>query len=377
MKKFGDRALIKFLDLEFVNRKYRDQLVRSFANTIESGWYILGDRVSEFEASYAEFCGTQFCVGLGNGLDALYLALRAIGVGPGDDVIVPSNTYIATWLAVEMVGANVIPVEPNIETYNLDAVTVKRSITPHTKAILVVHLYGLPTDVLEIKNAIGDDIKIVEDCAQAHGAEVFGNRVGSLGDIGCFSFYPGKNLGALGDAGAVTTDSAVYADRIRYLRNYGSRVKYYNIEKGVNSRLDEVQASVLSIKLPSLLDDNEARRQIASHYLRELFGVGDIKFQILPEGMTHVYHLFVIRSSRRDELQSYLFENGVETLIHYPVPPHQQKAYGDSNLSKSDLALSEEIHDTVLSLPMWPGLTQEAVSKICNLIRIFFEDRGF
>lgn len=338
---------------------------------LDSGFYLLGKEVEAFEREFAEYLGVQHCVGVGNGLDALHLSLRALGVGPGDEILVPSNTYIATWLAVSYAGASLVPVEPDERTYNLDPSRIEESITARTKAIIPVHLYGQPADmdpILEI--ARKHNLWVLEDAAQGHGARYKGKRVGGLGDIAGWSFYPGKNLGALGDGGAVTTNDPELADRVRVLRNYGSRVKYYNEVRGLNSRLDEVQAAILRVKLRSLDTWNDRRRHLAAWYTQELRDTG-LLLPYVPEWTESVYHLFVVRSSQRNALQQHLKDLGIATLIHYPVPPHLQDAYRDLRLGEGSQPIAERIHREVLSLPFGPHLSEEQAAVVIDAVRSF------
>jgi dTDP-4-amino-4,6-dideoxygalactose transaminase len=348
---------IPFLDLYAPHRELRTELQAAFARVLDSGWYILGQEVEAFEREFAAYCEAEYCVGVGNGLEALHLILRAYGIGPGDEVIVPANTYIATWLAVSQCGATPVPVEPDDRTFNIDPSLIEAAITPRTKVILPVHLYGQPADLDPIKAlAARHDLKVIEDAAQAHGARYKGRRVGGLGDAAGFSFYPGKNLGALGDGGAVVTNDAELADRVRVLRNYGSRVKYHNEVKGFNSRLDELQAALLRVKLPVLDEWNQRRRAAAARYRDRLAGC-DLTLPFVPEWAEPVWHLFVVRHPRRDELQQRLQQAGIGTMIHYPVPPHLQPAYAELGYGAGAFPLTEAIHREVLSLPMGPHLT--------------------
>ena len=347
---------IAFLDLRATYLEIQDELDAAWRRVMNSGWYILGEEVTAFEREFADYCGTKHCVGVANGLEALQLILRSYEIGVGDEVIVPSNTYIATWLAVSNAGATVVPVEPDSGTYNLDPDVVEAAITGKTKAILPVHLYGQPADMDPINEiARRHGLKVVEDAAQAHGARYRDRRVGSLGDAAGWSFYPTKNLGAYGDAGAVTTDDDDLADRVRLLRNYGSKSKYYNEEKGINSRLDELQAALLRVRLKHLNEWNSRRARIAAKYLEELRET-ELLLPGVCEGADPVWHLFVVRSTRRDELQKYLKSQGVNTLVHYPVPPHLQEAYKDAALPDG-YPISEAIHREALSLPMGPHLS--------------------
>ena len=363
--------MIPFLDLKSINLTQRAELVAAFENVLDSGWYVMGEELKRFEAEYADYCEAAHCVGVGNGLDALGLALRALGVGPGDEVIVPSNTYIATWLAVSHLGATPVPVEPAPGTFNIDPAQVERHITARTRAIMPVHLYGMPADLaplMEIARRHG--LKVVEDGAQAHGARYRGRRLGAHGDAVAWSFYPGKNLGALGDGGAVTTNDPELAERLRVLRNYGSKVKYHNEVIGTNSRLDELQAALLRVKLRKLDADNARRAEIAAHYLRGLAGL-EAKSLVLPttpEGMEPVWHLFVLRHPQRDLLAKRLAENGVASMIHYPVPPHLQPAYAFAGIESGRLPESEAIHAQVLSLPIGPTQSDEQTQRVVEAL---------
>lgn len=363
--------MVKFLDLKKINERYKKEMNESFNRFIDSGWYILGKEVKLFEEEFANYCNTKYCIGVGNGLEALHLILRGYNIGIGDEVIVPSNTYIATWLAVSYAGAKIIPVEPDMDTYNIDAEKIERKITKQTKAILVVHLYGNSCEMDKI-NEIGikHGIKIIEDAAQAHGAEVNGEKVGSLGDAAGFSFYPGKNLGALGDAGAITTNDSVLADKIYCLRNYGSQVKYINKYKGFNSRLDEVQASILRVKLKNLDKENFFRQEIANKYINNI----ENDSIVLPRpsidnSKSHVWHQFVIRTDKRDLFQKYLKNQGIETMIHYPIPPHKQEAYQE--IMNENLPISEKIHREVVSLPINPVLSKEEINYIIDIVNSY------
>lgn len=350
---------IPFLDLKSPHHELKDELDAAYRRVMESGWYILGKEVEAFESEFATYCTTKHCIGVGNGLEALHLIIRAYGIGPGDEVIVPANTYIATWLAVSHAGATPVPVEPVESTYNIDPFKIEKAITPKTKAILVVHLYGQPADMDSV-NALAQKrgLKVIEDCAQAHGACYKGRRTGGLGDAAGFSFYPGKNLGAIGDGGAVTTNDTKLAERIRGLRNYGSRIKYHNEVVGYNSRLDELQAALLRVKLTRLDKWNERRKIIACTYLQNLTAVHDLTIPFVPECTESIWHLFVVRHPQRDLLQKFLSEAGIGTMIHYPIPPHLQPAYTNLNYKESDFPISERIAHEVLSLPMGPHLTE-------------------
>lgn len=356
-----------------MNEEIKAELLPSFEHFIDKGWYVLGDQVKQFEKDYADFCTTKHTVGVANGLDALIIALKTLNIGPGDEVIVPSNTYIASWLAVSYVGATPIPVEPRIDTYNINPNLIEAAITSKTKAIMPVHLYGQCCEMEAIMNiALKHNLFVVEDNAQSQGATYNGQITGSFGHINGTSFYPGKNLGAYGDAGAITTNDEHLYHRANVIRNYGSQKKYYNEIKGINSRLDELQAGFLSIKLKHLNKWSKQRNHIASLYNQMLHGIGDVVTPVLSNGATSVYHLYVIRTNKRDELQQYLNTHEVGTLIHYPLPPHLQEAYQELGYQKGDFPLAETIADTCLSLPLFPGLTDEQVEQVCNTIKQFY-----
>jgi dTDP-3-amino-3,4,6-trideoxy-alpha-D-glucose transaminase len=362
--------VIPFLDMKSVYAELKSELDAAYARVMESGWYVLGKEVEAFEAEYAAFCGTKHCVGVGNGLEALELVLRAWNIGPGDEVIVPSNTYIATWLAVTAVGATVVPVEPTPVGYNIDPERLAAAITRRTKAIMPVHLYGEPADMNAIA-AIADKhgLKVIEDVAQAQGSKVRGRRAGALGQAGAHSFFPTKNIGAFGDGGAVTTDDAAVADRLRALRNYGSKVKYVNIERGFNSRLDEMQAAFLRVKLKHLDRWNEQRRAVAARYDDKLAGIPGLTLPRAPQWAESVWHLYVVQTPLRAELMKALDAAGIGSLIHYPIPPHLQQAYADLGRPKGTFPLAERLAETVLSLPMGPHLKNDAVDKVADVIR--------
>lgn len=356
---------IPFLDVGAAYRELKPEIDDAVARVLDSGWYILGPEVEAFEAEWAEYCGTAHAVGLANGLDALILALRALDVGPGDEVIVPSNTYIATWLAVSAVGATPVPVEPDPATNNIDPAGIEAAVTPRTKAILPVHLYGQPADLDPILAlAKARKLAVIEDAAQAHGARYKDKRLGGHGDIVCWSFYPGKNLGAMGDGGAITTNRADLADRILVLRNYGSRAKYVNEVQGVNSRLDPLQAAVLRVKLMHLDAWNDRRREIAAIYANGLADNG-LSLPFVPDWADPVWHLYVIRSADRDGLQARLTEAEVGTLIHYPVPPHMQDAYTGLDIAADALPVARRLAGEVLSLPIGPHLGAGDADQIC------------
>ena len=363
---------VPFLDLKAPYRELGADLDAAHRRVMESGWFILGDELAAFEREFAAYCGARHCVGVGNGLDALHLILRAMGIGPGDEVIVPSNTYIATWLAVSYAGATPVPVEPDPATYNLDPARVEEAVTPRTRAVMPVHLYGQAADVDGIREvAERHGLRVIEDAAQAQGSLYRGRRAGALADAAGFSFYPGKNLGALGDAGAVTTDDDKLADELRRLRNYGSPVKYQHDVKGVNSRLDELQAAFLRAKLPRLDEWNARRARVAEYYLQALEGVPDLRLPAVADYAGPVWHLFVVRHPRRDALQKHLTERGVGTLIHYPLPPHLQPAYAEMGLAPGSLPLAEAMAREVLSLPMGPHLSEEDADYVVSAVSSF------
>lgn len=356
--------MIPFLDVGAAYLELKSEIDLAIHRVLSSGWYVLGPEVEAFEAEWADYCGALYAVGLGNGLDALTLALKALDVGPGDEVIVPSNTYIATWLAVTSVGARLVPVEPDPLTLNIDPKRVEQAITSATKVLLPVHLYGSPADLdplLALAREHG--LSVVEDAAQAHGARYKGRRIGVHGDVVCWSFYPGKNLGAFGDAGAVTTNRPDIADRIRLLRNYGSREKYVNEVPGVNSRMDPLQAAVLRVKLRHLDAWTDRRRVIAGLYAKGLEATG-LVLPDTPDWAEPAWHLYVIRTPERDSLQVLLNSAGVGTLIHYPIPPHMQSAYSFLRIGAEHLPLAKELAGEVLSLPMGPQLGLKDVARV-------------
>ena len=360
---------VPFLDLRAAYRELKTEIDNAVARVLDSGCYILGPEVDAFEAEFADYCGARQAIGVANGLDALHLTLRAMGVGAGDEVIVPSNTYIATWLAVSQCGATPVPVEPAEATFNLDPALVEAAITPRTRVILPVHLYGQPADIdpiLAIARSHG--LRVLEDGAQAHGARYKGRRIGAHGDAVAWSFYPGKNLGALGDGGAVTTGDPQLAERIRVMRNYGSRVKYVNEIRGCNSRLDPLQAAVLRVKLKHLDSWNTRRSRIAQRFTAELADSGLVLPRV-PDWAAPVWHLYVVRHPRRDALQRALADQGVGTLIHYPIPPHLQQAYAAEASSRGTFPIAERIHDTVLSLPIGPHLTEAQVATAIEAVK--------
>lgn len=362
---------VDFLNLARVNAPHDAALRQAVGRVMDSGWYVLGQEVQAFEQEFARFCGAAHCIAVANGLDALHLTLRALGIGPGDEVIVPSNTFIATWLAVSQAGATPVPVEPDPATHNLDPQRVRAAITPRTRALMPVHLYGLPAE-MDSLNAIAREhgLKVIEDAAQAHGALYKGRSAGSLGDAAGFSFYPGKNLGALGDGGAITTSDDALAERLRRLRNYGSSVKYRHEVQGVNSRLDELQAAMLRVKLPHLQRENAARACVARAYrqsLQDLHDRGDLLLPDEPAGLESSWHLYVVRSRQRDALQAWLAQRGIGTLVHYPTACHLQGAY--AGCAWPALPLAEQLQHEVLSLPMAPYLSAEEVQAVVAAVR--------
>ncbi|WP_461201876.1 DegT/DnrJ/EryC1/StrS family aminotransferase [Anoxybacillus sp. TBDG-1] len=363
--------MIPFLDLRALNAMYRNDIQEAIERTIHRGWYILGEEVQSFEKEFAQYCQTKHAIGVANGLDALTLILRGYGIGEKDEVIVPANTYIATILAVSLVGAKPVLIEPDMMSYNIDPEKIEEKITERTKAIIVVHLYGQVANMRAIKKiAQKYQLKVIEDAAQAHGALYEGKRVGNLGDAAGFSFYPGKNLGALGDGGAITTNNDQLAEKLKALRNYGSIEKYVNLYKGCNSRLDEIQAAILRVKLKYLDEDNEKRRNIAEYYLEHIKN-GGVTLPIVQnrDRLSHVWHLFVVRVEHREKFQTHLKKYGIQTLIHYPIPPHKQRAYKEWN--NLYLPITEEIHRTVVSLPISPVLHLEDVKKIVKTINSY------
>ena len=363
---------VPFLDLKPQYVELQDELDTAYRRVAESGHYILGPEVEGFESDFAKYCGARHCIGVGNGLDALHLIMRAANIGVGDEVLVPSNTYIATWLAVSYVGASPIPIEPDEKTYNLDPARIEAAITERTRAIIAVHLYGQPADMDAI-NAIAaaHGLLVIEDAAQAQGAAYKGKRVGALGQAAAFSFYPGKNLGAWGDAGAITTNDDELAHKVRILRNYGSQAKYYNETKGFNSRLDELQAAVLRIKLTKLDEWNANRKVRAKQYSEALEGVSDLSLPYVPEWADPVWHLFVVRHRNRDRLQEHLKSCGVGTLIHYPVPPHLQQAYSELGYNRGAFPIAEQMADEVMSLPMSAHLSASDLDYVVQALSSF------
>jgi dTDP-4-amino-4,6-dideoxygalactose transaminase len=363
---------IPFLDLHAAYLELQEELDAACRRVISSGGYILGQEVEAFESEFAAYCGVRHCIGVSNGLDALELILRGYGIGAGDEVIVPANTFIATWLAVSRAGAVPVPVEPNESTHTIEADHVEKAISLRTRAVMPVHLYGQPAAMGPIQAlAQRTGLKVIEDAAQAHGARYRGQRAGGLGDAAGFSFYPGKNLGAMGDGGAVATNDDELAARIRLLRNYGSRVKYYNEIKGCNARLDALQAAILRVKLGRLDDWNLRRRRVAERYLNALSRIRHLVLPRVPDEVEPAWHLFAVRHPRRNELQRHLSGAGIETLIHYPVPPHLSPAYADLSYVRGDYPRTERIADTLLSLPIGPHVGVDMQNRIIAALTEF------
>ena len=369
----SDESLIKFLDLEAINGRFDSQFRDSFDKFLKQSWIVLSSELESFEKNFARYLGVKHCIGVGNGLDALEVVLECWNIGAGDEVIVPSNTYIATWLAITRVGAIPIPVEPDISTFNINPERIEERITKNTKAILVVHLYGLPCEMKKIKQIANKySLKILEDAAQAHGASANGVRCGNLGDAAAFSFYPGKNLGCLGNGGAISTNDDSLAKKARLIRNYGSGVKYYNDVLGRNSRLDELQAYFLNCKLPYLDTDNQHRNMIASIYMRNIREGGNIRLPSIPNsGCSHAWHLFVILCPLSEQLSDYLLEMKIQTMKHYPLPPYKQKAYAGLRINPDMYPISNYIHENCLSLPMGPTVTPEQALYVSTCINKF------
>ncbi|WP_340148665.1 DegT/DnrJ/EryC1/StrS family aminotransferase [uncultured Sneathiella sp.] len=357
---------IPFLDMKSPYLELKDEIDEAVARVCASGWFILGEEVEKFEENYAAYCEANYCAGVGNGLDALHLALRAMSVGPGDEVIVASNTYIATWLAVTQCGAKPIIVEPDEQTYNLDPNKIEAAITPNTKVILPTHLYGQPADmdpIIAIARKHG--LYVLEDAAQSHGARYREKKVGAHGDAVAWSFYPGKNLGAFGDGGAVTTDNAELFNKVKILRNYGSGQKYVNEVKGYNSRLDPIHAAVLDVKLKYLDEWNDRRSKVAAYYSKHLQN-SDWRLPFAPNWAKPVWHQYIVRTSQREATMSALQEQGVATFIHYPIPPHLQDAYSELNYGVGDFPIAEAMAKEVMSIPIGPHITEEEVKYVCE-----------
>ena len=360
---------VPFLDLQAPYIELKTELDAAYLRVMESGWYILGKEVDAFENEFAAYCETKYCIGVGNGLEALHLVLRAMEIGAGDEVIVPANTYIASWLAVSQVGAILVPVEPDEKTYNINPLLIEKAITKRTKAIMAVHLYGQPADMDAINEiAVRHNLKVIEDAAQAHGARYKNRRVGSLGDAAGFSFYPTKNLGAIGDAGAVTTNNPELADKIRLLRNYGSRVKYENEIQGYNSRLDELQAAFLRVKLAKLDEWNARRVKVAEQYLQALCDNSTVTLPFVPDWAESVWHLFVVRHPNRYNLEHYLRQSEISTLIHYPIPPHLSDAYSGENWCLGDFPVSERLSKEILSVPIGAHMNNKQINVVTKAL---------
>ena len=361
--------MIKFLDLEKVNNRFRGEIDFRIKTILDKGWYLQGEENEKFSRNFAAYCGVKHALGVGNGLDALRLIIKAYGFGAGDEIIVPANTYIATILAITDNGCTPVLVEPDINTYNINPDLIEEKITPKTKAIMVVHLYGQAVQMQKIWDlAKKYNLKVFEDCAQAHGAIYQNHRVGNLGNAAAFSFYPGKNLGAMGDAGGITTNDDVLYEKVKAIANYGSDRKYHHIYKGINSRMDEIQAAILDIKLPYLDKDNSRRREIAQNYRENIKN----PLIILPKTYSeasHVWHVFAVRTNNRDKFQKYLNENGVQTIIHYPTPPHKQPAYKEWN--NISYPISEKIHQEIISLPISPVMTDNEVKELIQIVNAY------
>jgi dTDP-4-amino-4,6-dideoxygalactose transaminase len=369
---------IPLLDMKSPYLELKPELDEAYHRVMDSGWYILGEELEAFEVEFAAYCGVSHCIGVGNCLDALHLILCAYDIGPGDEVIVPANTYIATWLAVSYTGATPIPVEPDIRIYNLDPQKIEDEITSHTRAIIPVHLYGQASDmgpILDIARRY--DLKVIEDAAQAQGTRYQQHIAGSLGDAAGFSFYPAKNLGAFGDAGAIVTNDDQLAEKVKVLRNYGSQVKYSNEVKGYNSRLDPLQAAFLRVKLKHLDEWNERRRQVARCYLESLADVTGLILPFVPEWSQPIWHQFVICHLRRDGLQAALHQAGIGTLIHYPIPPHLSDAYREAGWKQGDFPITEELAQTTLSIPMGPHMKPGEIQEVITVIKSSLSGKNF
>jgi dTDP-4-amino-4,6-dideoxygalactose transaminase len=359
--------MIKFLDLKAINEMHRLEMEAAIKRVLDSGWYLLGKEIESFEKEFSEYCGVKHAIGCANGLDALKLIIQAYGFGPGDEIIAPANTYIASLISISANGATPVLVEPDINTYLIDPEKIEAAINSRTKAIMVVHLYGRAMDMTRIwEIAKRYNLKVIEDSAQAHGAMFDGKRVGNLGDASGFSFYPGKNLGCLGDGGAVTTNDDELAEKIRALRNYGSDVKYHFPYRGTNSRLDEIQAALLRVKLPHLDDDNAIRRRIAERYCSEIKNPNIVLPSLPDDAMQNVWHVFPIRVQNRTEFQQYLSDNGIQTVIHYPIPPHRQPAYVEWH--GLTLPITEKIHDEIISLPISPVMIEDEMARVVDVL---------
>lgn len=364
---------VPFLDVKSSFLEISSELNDAYQKVMHSGQYIHGEEVESFEEMFAAYCGVKYCVGVGNGLEALILILEAYGIGPGDEVIVPANTYIATWLAVSNIGAKVVPIEPEFSTYNIDPERIEDLISPATRAILPVHLYGQPVNMDAILTIAKEhDLVVIEDAAQAHGAVYKEQKAGSIGDAAGWSFYPSKNLGAFGDGGAVTTNDERLAKKVRVLRNYGSEGRYVNEIKGINSRLDPLQAAFLKVKLSYLDEWNRRRSVLAEKYRASFLDLQELVLPYVLDWASPCWHLFVIRTQKRDQLQNYLMNMDINTLIHYPIPPHLSGAYADMNFQQGDYPIAEELAGTVLSLPMGPHLDDQKSDKVIHGVRSFF-----
>lgn len=364
--------MIKFLDLKAINEHYRIEMEASIKRVLDSGWYLLGKEIESFEKEFSEYCGVKHAIGCANGLDALKLIIQAYGFGSGDEIIAPANTYIASLISISANGATPVLVEPDINTYLIDPEKIEDAITSRTKAIMVVHLYGRAAGMTRIwEIARRYNLKVIEDSAQAHGAMYNGRRVGNLGDASGFSFYPGKNLGCLGDGGAVTTNDDELAEKIRALRNYGSDVKYHFPYRGTNSRLDEIQAALLRVKLPHLDDDNAIRRRIAERYCSGIKNPNIVLPSLPDDAMQNVWHVFPVQVRNRAEFQQYLSDNGIQTVIHYPIPPHRQPAYVEWH--GLTLPITEKIHEEIISLPISPVMTEDEVDRVVDVVNDYMK----
>lgn len=370
--------MIKFYDFDLIHKDIAIEMKEAAARVIDSGWYVLGNEVEQFESEFAKYCGTKYCIGVGNGLDALHLILRGYGIGPGDEVIVPAHTFIATWLAVSHSGATPVPVEPDIHTYNINPSLIEEKITPRTKAIIAVHLYGACADMTPINEiAAHYKLKLIEDAAQAHGATYKGKKAGSISDAAAFSFYPTKNLGCLGDGGAITTSDDKLFDRVKILRNYGSKVKYQNETKGFNSRLDEIQAAILRVKLNYLDQWNLQKIALADMYSTQFSSYeSTVSCPLESINGSCVYHQYVLRLKKglRAKLINHLEKYGIQTMVHYVIPPHLSNAYKEDNLKKYNLSITEKIVDQIISLPIYPGLDSNAITLTSKAVLEFVDN---
>jgi dTDP-4-amino-4,6-dideoxygalactose transaminase len=361
-------SAIPFLDIAAAHQELRNELDAAYARVMRSAWFILGNEVAAFEDEFAAYCTAKYCVGIGNGLDALHLILRALDIGPGDEVLVPSNTFIATWLAVTHAGATPVPIEPIAVTHNIDPALIEAAVTPRTRAIIPVHLYGQPAEMAPIVAAAKyHNLKVIEDAAQAHGATYHGMRTGVLGDAAAFSFYPGKNLGALGDGGAVVTNDSAIAQRVRELSNYGSKQKYVHDHAGYNTRLDELQAAFLRAKLPVLDEWNARRVALADRYMTRLASA-NLLLPVVTNAAESAWHLFVVRVKERERVMRALTDAGIGVQIHYPIPPGRSAAYAKTNAAAADCALADTMSREVVSLPIGPHLSNEQVDRVCEVL---------